>query len=244
MQEEAALEFNEKEVVVTSTELSFKARAEPARWNELMVSLVDQQPPNSEPWLIALVAIPEPVKPGGRFLSASVQCLLNKAEEPEVQWSLALKPAPTSMPPPSLIEASKRAGGYPGILERILLKWPAERRLKMSLKATFLLDEKRWVSPFAPQRRRALKALSAGEQRAVLSTESYTWDLEPGHPLKKVSDLGYIDEENRFFGLRCSGRNTVELDMGMFTQVERLLWQGVRGFLKAPVRKRPRTKRA
>jgi hypothetical protein len=119
--------------------------------------------------------------------------------------------------------------------------WPAERQLDVQSKVTLLLDEKKWRSPFAPKKRMALEPVSSRGNQAVLSFESYSWDLDPSGPLRKVTDLGYVAKSQGLIALSCSGQETLELAPEMLSRVEVTLWQAIRGFMKAPSR-RHRTK--
>jgi hypothetical protein len=226
----------------TSLEFSFSARAPSAeQWRGLTHSVgfrLLPVPPiegRVDLWHAEFVALPEVIKQDSRFLSGEVH---PKFDEPEVaHWVLRLKRVPSPTPPQVLVEASQGIGGYPGIIARMLSAWPAELRLKMSLKCTFVLDEKLWSSPFAPARRMALKPIASSGQKAVLSFEAYTWKLESGEVLSEVVDLGYVDRAKGLFGLSVSGQGTVEFGAGMFSQAEALLWHGIAAFLKKPSRR-------
>lgn len=228
-------------VVVSSVEVSFFAQSTPQRWREFMVALGCRLEPKATPlhWETELVALPEILKKGDRFLTGEVHPLLPSPEE--THWVLKLQPVPSPTPPQELIDMSRQLGGYPGILERISDGWPAERRIEVRSKVSFILDEKKWRSPFAPKQRMALKPVSSNGHRAVLSFENYSWEFDSPGPLRKVNDLGYVDEGRGLFALSCSGQDTLELEPEMLSRVEVTLWQLVRGFLKAPPRRRPKT---
>lgn len=241
-QEEEGLNDGTHPGVATNLELSFFARAPSSeQWRKLTDSIgfkllpVSPGQGQSDLWHAEFVALPEVIQQGSRFLSGEVH---PKFDEPEVaHWILSFKRVPSPTPPQVLIEASQGIGGYPGVIARMLSAWPAELRLEMSLKCTFVLDEKIWRSPFAPMRRMALRSIASGGQKAVLSFEAYTWKLEPGGVPSEVSDLGYVDRPKGLFGLSVSGQGTVDFGAGMFSQAEALLWHGISGFLKKPSRR-------
>ncbi len=229
-------------------ELSFFARAPSAgEWRKLTESVGLQVLPlaltqgRSDLWSTEFIVLPESIKQDSLFLRGEVHPLL---DEPEVtHWNLRLRRVPDPTPPQSLIEASQRIGNYPGIIGRIVSAWPAEPRLEMTFKVSFVLDEKHWRSPFTPPKRMALKPIAAAGHKATLSFESYTWKVEPSGVLSEVSDLGYVDRAKGLFGLSCSGQGMMEVGVDMFSQAEALLWHSIARFLKKPLRRgRTRTK--
>jgi len=229
-------------VVVSSVEVSFFAQSTPRQWREFMEALGCRLEPKaaSLPWETGLVALPELLKKGDRFLTGEVHPLRKKPHE--THWVLKLQPVPSPTPPRELIDESRQLGGYPGILQRISDGWPAERRIEVQSKVSLILDEKKWLSPFAPKQRMALKPVSSNGHQAVLSFESYSWNLASSGPLRKVVDLGYVDKSQGLFALSCSGQDTLELEPEILSRVEVTLWQLVRGFLKAPLRRRPKAR--
>lgn len=229
---------------MSSVEISFFAPSTPERWREFMEALgckLELKATLPQPyWETELVALPDILKKGDRFLTGEVHPLRSRPEE--THWVLKLQPAPSPTPPRELIDASRQLGGYPGLLERIADGWPAERRIEVESKVSFILDEKKWRSPFAPKQRMALKPISSNGHQAVLSFESYSWNFDSSGPLRKVMDLGYVDKDQGLFALSCSGHDTLEVEPEMLSRVEVTLWQLVRGVLKAPLRRRPKAR--
>lgn len=241
MEERTEGERVEPGVVVSSVELSFFARSTPERWRECVEAIgckleLDATSPQHLHWETAFVALPTPIKKGDRFLMGEIHPMRSKPEE--THWVLTMKPIPGPNPPAELVKRSHQLGGYPGVLERIVANWPAEQRINVDSKVSLILDEKKWRSPFAPKQRMALKPVSHDGQRAELSFESYSWDLDSSGPLRKVTDLGYVDKARGLYALSCSGQDTLELNPGILSHVEATLWQLVRGFMKVPSRRR------
>lgn len=227
-------------VSVTSLELFFTARAPAEQWRQLVRSLGCRLRPSAtspeDPprWSTEIVALPSVIEPSSHYLSGWVHSLADQPDE--THWHLNLGAVPGPNPPSVVVELSNQVGGYPEVLARIVQSWPAERRMEVETRVTYVLEAGRWASPFAPKRRKALPSPSAAEQRAVLSREVYTWKIEPGGALEEVMDLGLILDGH--FALQCSGREDLEMATDMFSRVEEATWGRLKAFLKEKTRVR------
>lgn len=234
-------------VTCTSVELSFFARSSPERWRQFMESIgCELRPSASDPqnvhrWYTQLAALPDDLKhPSSRYLSGDVHPMKERPEE--THWTLRLELVPGPNPPASIVDKSRKCGGYPGILEKITAGWPTNHEIEdVECTVTFLLDEQVWRSPFAPKKRQALKPFTVDGQEARLSVETYSWKLEPPGLLRQVVDAGYIGPGKGGFALSCSGKQPLKLELALFSRVEVALWHSVRKFLQQKRSKRQRT---
>lgn len=189
-------------------------------------------------WRAEIFALPESMEPGSRFLEGVVQSIGKEAGE--TRWSLRVSPVPNPNPPQDLVESSRSVGGYPGILRRLMETWPegSSRLLDMETEVTFLVDERHWHSPFGPKKRKALPPLVHGPYRAELAREVFSWKMEPAKPVREVIDLGYVDEG--VLGVKCSGRDELQLETLLFVHLEQARWEFITGFLEE---RAPRSRR-
>lgn len=185
--------------------------------------------------VVSIVALPDDLGPGCRYLSGSVQ--LTPLEAEEARWSLRLVALGDFNPPDDVVESSRSLGGYPGILTRLAASWPTSKVQDIAFQATFLVEESRWTSMLAPKRRSlpGIRRQGRGKETATLEGASYTWKVDAPGPVTDITDTGL--SKSGSVGVTCRGR--LEADFGplMFDRIEAESWGVVHNFLR-PARRR------
>src|SRR5689334_6387553 len=105
-------------------EIEWVSRAEPGKWVDLISQLGFDPAPTTLPEALAtqnavvtIVALPDDLGLGSRFLSGQVELAPLKGEE--ARWLLRLAVVRDLSPPADVVESSRSIGGYPGVLSRI-----------------------------------------------------------------------------------------------------------------------------
>jgi len=183
-----------------------------------------------------IVALPDNLGPGCRYLFGNVT--LTPLEAEEAHWFLRLATLGDLNPPASVVEGSRSAGGYPGILARLQAKWPASRVQDISFQAAFLVEESRRTSMLAPQKRIGPGTRRRGRKKGMATLEgaSYTWKIAPPGPVTDIIDNGLLISGS--VGVTCHGRLEAALGPMVFDRIEAESWNVLSNFLRPAPRRR------
>lgn len=221
-------------------QLEFVAGAPDGAWPQLFqqIGLVTDPLPSfhEEGWTVPVVALPDDLRPGSRYLSGEV----HSHRTGGTHWYLTLTLIRGPNPPGALVEASRRVGGYPAILNRLATAWPLDKRTEVTFRATFLVEQAQWTSILALEKRtkRAVRRKGTGQAIAVLKAPISIWTIAAPGSVNEIMDMGPIETD--WVGMSARGKVTVDLGPTFFERVESEAWTTLSKFLR-PVKPR-RTK--
>ncbi len=170
----------------------------------------------------SFAALPENLKGGSGYLTGG----FHQCEDGKAHWTLALYLAPSGPPPPDMVEASERVGGYPQVLGRIGTAW-AGKSPELHIVAVYDVVSARFAWKKALMEASSPKfgtTVTRGKVRHRLEPVVWSahWDVAPAFGV--VKSIGMITVDNEVSSIHLNGQGRRRITMSLVSDLDEELW--------------------
>jgi hypothetical protein len=216
------IKWDERGVFLQAVELSFYGEASPEAWASFAnVCGIDHD--KERPYRGRFSAIPENQRPGELYLTASFHPS-PKHDGTAAHWLLNWDVVPSTKPPQTIIDSSKRVGGYPSVLNKMVHNWPTNPLLNVDSTVTYVVHKN--VNSFRFVSRHKPKKISGH----TLTRTASTWSINP--PSGAVKRLTIADTSDNVAIMIATGSCQIKLSINTLNDMDAITWQSVQTFLK------------